>query len=71
MWFWYAIANNSFVARTADGWDGADPLHLHQIGVADVENGAAGKLRRRWATITSAKTTRRGLEVAPGLNASG
>jgi hypothetical protein len=28
---------------TADGWDGADPLHLHQIGVAAVENGVCGE----------------------------
>ena len=28
---------------TADGWDGGDPLHLHQIGVAAVENGVCGE----------------------------
>jgi hypothetical protein len=65
MWFCYAIANNSFVARTADGWDGVDPLHLQQIGVADVENGACGEAPPTLGDNHQREDNSSGLEVAP------
>jgi hypothetical protein len=66
MWFWYAIANDSFVApATADRRDRADPLQLSQIGAADIENGACGEAPPTLATIIRAKQLVAGYKKSP------